>query len=196
VNAVQENLTELPDRRLDPLASASSWSRLFRELADGRSEALEGLWQLAARDMYGLALWRTGSREDAEDAVQDAFVRLAEQRDRLAAVRDPRAWTLTLVHRIAVDLTRRRARRAALPLEGCPYLQAETGDLNAALDSRRLSALLSELPAAQRTVVYLRHFTDCTFAAIGAVTGVPTFTAASRYRLGMRRLRRLMEEGS
>jgi DNA-directed RNA polymerase specialized sigma24 family protein len=39
----------------------------------------------------------------------------------------------------------------------------------------------------------MRHFEECTFARIGRITGVPTFTAASRYRLGIGRLRRLLE---
>jgi RNA polymerase sigma-70 factor (ECF subfamily) len=73
-----------------------------------------------------------------------------------------------------------------------PFLAAAESDRARAIDAARASSLLAQLPPAQRDVIFLRHFADCTFAVIGDITGVPTFTAASRYRLGIERLRRLM----
>jgi DNA-directed RNA polymerase specialized sigma24 family protein len=64
---------------------------LFEDLAAGRASALEALYELAAPQLYGLALWRTGSEEDAADVVQDVFVRVAEQGAKLAKVRNPKA---------------------------------------------------------------------------------------------------------
>lgn len=170
-----------------------SWVTLFQDLAAGRSEAFERLYELAGKRLFGLALWRTGSREDASDVVQEVFVRIAEQRQRLTRVKDPRSWLLAVTHRAAVDLTRRRKVRTAQPLEQCLFLEAPVKDSGHAIDARRASQLLAELPAAQRDVIYLHHFIGCTFATIGKITGVPTFTAASRYRLGLKKLRRLME---
>ena len=59
------------------------------------------------------------------------------------------------------------------------------------MDAERACLLLSQLPAAQRETIFLHFFHELPFSAIGRITGVPTFTAASRYRLGIRRLRRL-----
>ena len=171
-----------------------SWCRLFRELADGRAQALEALYTAASGKLYGLALWRTGSPEDAADVVQQVFLRLAEQRDRLARVKSPRAWLMTVTQRAAIDVIRRRARRPEHPLEQCLLLAAPDGQSERTLDAERASRLLRQLPPAQRDVIYLRHFADCTFSEIGAIVGVPTFTAASRYRLGISKLRRLFED--
>ena len=60
------------------------------------------------------------------------------------------------------------------------------------MDADRATAALSQLPTAQREAVYLHHFAGLAFREIGRVTGVPTFTAASRYRLGIARLRRAL----
>lgn len=169
------------------------WRRIFRNLAEGEDAALEELYELASERVFGLALWRTGSREDACDVVQELFVRVAERRDRLTAVKDPKAWLLTVAHRLAVDSVRSRNRRRAEPIESCPYLEAPEGDATRALDAERASALLGELPPAQREVIYLHHYAGCTFSAAASIVGVPTFTAASRYRLGLKKLRRLME---
>lgn len=169
------------------------WASVFTDLADGRLEALDELYELAAGDVYRLALWRTGSREDAEDAVQDVFVRTAEQGRRLASVRHPRRWLLTVTHRVAIDLCRTRNRRRADPLDNAPYLEISSEDPDRVIDARTVSRLIGSLPAKQREVVLLRHFADCSFADIGRITRVPTFTAASRYRLAVGRLRRLLE---
>ena len=170
------------------------WRSTFAALADGRLEALDELYELAAGDVYRLALWRTGSREDAEDAVHDVFVRVAEHGRRLAAVRHPRRWLLTVAHRLALDLCRKRHRRRADPLHEVSYLEALPEHPDRAADARAASRLVGTLPAGQREVVLLKLFADCTFADIGRITGVPTFTAASRYRLAVARLRRLLED--
>jgi RNA polymerase sigma-70 factor (ECF subfamily) len=108
-------------------------------------------------------------------------------------VKDPRSWLLTVSRRLALDVLRRRRRRPSEPLDEAELVTAPGGDPDRALDAARASALLAALPVHQREAVYLRHYADCTFAAIGRVVGVPTFTAASRYRLAIGRLRRSME---
>ena len=67
------------------------------------------------------------------------------------------------------------------------------GDPDRVIDARNVSLLIGTLPAKQREVLMLRHFSDCSFADIGRITGVPIFTAASRYRLAIARLRRRLE---
>jgi RNA polymerase sigma-70 factor (ECF subfamily) len=184
---------DIPRSTGDPAGGRRPWDEIFLDLAGGSARALEEIYDAAARSVFGLALWRTGSAEDARDVVQELFIRLAEQGARLRKVKDPRAWLFAVAHRIAVDATRRR--RTTEPLEHCHYLEAASGDAGRAVDAERAGSLVAELPPAQRAAVYLRHFADFTFAEIGQVTGVPTFTAASRYRLGIAKLRKLMEGG-
>lgn len=86
--------------------------------------------------------------------------------------------------------------RAAEPLDAVPFVAARFDDVAGRIDAERVSALVAELPAKQRDVIYLHHFAECSFAAIGDITGVSTFTAASRYRLGIGKLRRRLEERS
>jgi RNA polymerase sigma-70 factor (ECF subfamily) len=172
--------------------SQEDWRRLFADLAAGRIAALDELYGASASQLYGLALWRTGSEEDAADVVQDVFVKVAEQGPKLAGVRNPKAWLLTVTRRKAVDLLRRRGRRRTEDMQACELLTAADQDLDRRADASKISATLGQLPAAQRLVIYLRHFTDCTYSEIGTILGVPTFTAASRYRLGVARLRKLL----
>jgi RNA polymerase sigma-70 factor (ECF subfamily) len=187
MGAMSDDLPGHPGDRTE----TRSWVELFADLAGGNARVLDEIYAAAAGQIFGLALWRTGSSEDARDVVQEVFVRLVEQGDRLRKVENPRAWILAVAHRVAVDVTRRR--RKSEPLESCRFLESISGDADRGIDAGRASALLAGLPPAQRVAVYLRHFVDCTFAEIGRVTGVPTFTAASRYRLGIAKLREMME---
>jgi RNA polymerase sigma-70 factor (ECF subfamily) len=172
-----------------PTGDAVRLAAAFVSLAAGDLEALAVVYDACADDLFGLALWRTGSREDAADAVQEVFVRLARRPDRIAKVRNVRAYLLAMAHSAAVDILRRR--RKTVQAEDA-ILEPVTVDHEGSADAGRLSCLLLRLPTAQREAVWLRHFAELSFAEIGDATGVPVFTAASRYRLGMRRLRRLL----
>ncbi|MCJ7440907.1 MAG: hypothetical protein MUO25_04920 [Thermoanaerobaculaceae bacterium] len=72
-----------------PELSRDAWRDLFARLAAGDSSALEPMYGAAAGPVFGLALWWTGSVEDASDAVQEVFLRLAERHRRLGKVEDP-----------------------------------------------------------------------------------------------------------
>ena len=108
--------------------------------------------------------------------------------------RRPRVFVLTLLHRAAIDVVRRR--RDQLSIDEASPRFLETWDEQRRNEASEACARLAELPPAQRTAVYLRHFGELDFREIARITGVPTFTAASRYRLGIARLRKLMGETS
>lgn len=173
-------------------AERSRLRELFGEIANGQATALEGIYETYADELYGLALWRTGSASDAADVVQDVFVRLVGARHRLAQIGDPLAYLRRMTHRASVDVHRRQSRRREDPMEKCLFVEAAVPSLERGFDSQRVSRLLKQLPPKQREAIYLHHFSGCSYAEVGRATGVPTFTAASRYRLGIRRLRILL----
>jgi RNA polymerase sigma-70 factor, ECF subfamily len=166
----------------EPLALAA------QRLAQGDLAALDLVWDLCARDLYGLALWRSGSVADAEDAVQEVFLRLATSPQALGRARGPRAYLLTMAHHAVVDVGR-KGRGGALDADLLVVLPGPNVDPVRVADGVRASRLVRSLPAKQREVVFLKHFADLTFKEIGRITGVPTFTASSRYGSAMRRLR-------
>jgi RNA polymerase sigma-70 factor, ECF subfamily len=179
-----------------PGSAEEALAEALQGLAQGRTQCLDRIWDLCARDLYALALWRTGRVVEAEDAVQEVFLRLARAPEAPAAARRPKAYLLTMAHRAAIDQVRKRGRTSRLewPDEGAgptpPALVAPPQDPGRAADAEHAARLIAALPPEQREVVYLKHFAELTFEAVGRVTGVPTFTAASRYRLALRRLRR------
>ena len=176
----------LPLLRAATGPDADPWATPFAAAATLDPDGLAALYDLAARALYGFALWRTGRADVAEDAVQEVFCRLAAGAARGRTVRHPRAWLLAAVRRAAIDHLRKTARETALP-DPAPFLSPESPEREA--EARALSRAVAALTPRLREAVYLRHFAGLTFAEMGRVLGVPTFTAASRCRLGVERLR-------
>lgn len=172
-----------------PARVATATEEAFRRLAAGSFAALEELYDLEVHGLFALALWITGSREDAADAVQDVFTRLTTRRESLRKVRRPRAYLFAMARSAALD--RLRADRGDEPADDL-LLEAPASDPAGNVDAEAASRHLRSLPRLQREAVYLRYFAELSFAEIGRVTGVSLFTAASRCRLGLQKLRRRM----
>ena len=198
-----EAMIELPSREATEPGAAvringfdmavDGWLELFDALAVGDGDAFERLWNMAADRLYAFAAWSTGEPADAADVVAELFARVASHGERLRQVRNPRAWLLTVTRRLCTDVARRRARRPTHSLEEATFVAVPDTDPDRAIDARRAGTALARLPAPQRQVLFLHVYADCTFATIGRILGIPTFTAASRYRRALRRLRQLLE---
>jgi RNA polymerase sigma-70 factor (ECF subfamily) len=141
--------------------------------------------------MLLLARQRVGSRSDAEDVVQDAFVRFWPRRK---GVKDAKAYLYRCVKRCAVDSLRSRSRRevreqAAAMDAAARGEQLFHRDPEMAERQERIEAAMWRLPTEQREVLVLKIWAELTFAQIAAVLDVSQNTAASRYRYALTALR-------
>ncbi len=133
----------------------------------------------------------TNSRADAEDVVQDAFVRFWRRQHSL----ENRGLLYATVRSTALDRLRsnqRRARReATAALDGAESCapQFTTFDEGQQL----LAAAVERLPNEQREVVILKIWNELTFAEIGDVLEISQNTAASRYRYALGALRKTLQ---
>ena len=127
---------------------------------------------------------------DAEDVVQDAFVRFWRRNHRI----DNRALLYSAVRSAALDLIRRDQRRSRREIEVSKQSeqsvepQFEMGDDV----QRRLAAALERLPRDQREVLVMKIWNELTFAEIGESLGISQNTAASRYRYALAALKKTL----
>lgn len=145
--------------------------------------------------LLGTALYVLGDREDAKEAVEEAFLKCWRRRGEAAAHPAPEAWIFSVVLNAARDLRRRRRvrRTGSLPEEDAMPAQRREPDPPAEADRRetlvRVRQALLRLPESEREVFLLRQNGDLSFPAIAGVLGIPLGTAKSRMRLALRRLR-------
>jgi RNA polymerase sigma-70 factor (ECF subfamily) len=133
----------------------------------------------------------TNCRADAEDIVQEAFVRFWRRQHSI----ENRALLYATVRSTALDRLRsdqRRARREAVvaadgmePFEA-PFIAADEGQ-------QLLAAAVERLPNEQREVVILKIWNELTFAEIATILEISQNTAASRYRYALGALKKTLQ---
>jgi RNA polymerase sigma-70 factor, ECF subfamily len=123
----------------------------------------------------------TGSLAEAEDVVQEAFVRAYGRWSRVGALDAPSAWIRRVALNLAVSRFRalRRAARHAPRLHGRPDENRPVPE-----DTVALVAALGGLPVRQRVVLVLHYWADLPVAEIAAITGQPESTVKSHLRRG------------
>jgi RNA polymerase sigma-70 factor, ECF subfamily len=137
----------------------------------------------------------TGDTAEAEDVVQEAFVRAAERWSTLRHYDAPEAW----VRRVAINLalsTLRRARRAAQQtLRWRRELEPGTAPSPdvAEVDRLAVTAALRRLPEPYRVVLALHYLADLDVHRIAAELSIPVGTVKTRLARGRRRLRVILE---
>jgi RNA polymerase sigma-70 factor, ECF subfamily len=161
---------------------------LRERLARGDQAAFAELYDDCADRVGHYLLMRLGSRPDAEDALQETFLRLARNRRRLAGVRNLVAYVFAVARHEAVRLAGRRARRRQEPLRGEELFCCPPDDTAARQAAQEVAAALGRLAPELREVVELKAYAGLTFQEISRVTGQPQGTAATRYRSAIAKL--------
>jgi RNA polymerase sigma-70 factor (ECF subfamily) len=136
------------------------------------------------RDLYAVSYVRlvsvvavaAGNRADAEEVVQEAFVRLLRHWPRVSRYEDPEAW----VRHVALRLLSNRLRKTRNGLRAVVRL-GRPADVGAATgDAVDIAKALQALPLTQRQAVVLHHLVGLDVAEVAAALGVPVGTVKSR----------------
>jgi RNA polymerase sigma-70 factor (ECF subfamily) len=174
--------------------------RLLTAVCGGDREALARLYERHGALCRGRAFAVLRDRSLAEDAVQEAFVDLWRTSDRFDRRRGAVVtWLCVLVHRRAVDLTRREIarRRAAdrLPAPSRSEYAAEEQVL-LLVERRRVRAALERLGSEQRELVELAYYGGLTQRELSYRLGLPLGTIKSRMSAAMTALASILTQPS
>jgi RNA polymerase sigma-70 factor, ECF subfamily len=157
----------------------------------GDERGFAGLVRLHQRRAYVVARSIVLTHEDAEDAVQEGFLRAHQALDRFDPAQTFSAWLNRIVANAALDLARRRKVRNTEELSDTmptPFRDpAESGELR-----ERLKVALSKLPDRARSVIVLHDVEGFTHAEIGEMLGIPGGTARSDLHHARQKLRVLL----
>lgn len=164
---------------------------LIRLARAGDDRGFAGLVRLHQRRAYAVARSIVLTHEDAEDAVQEGFLRAHQALDRFDPSQAFGAWLNRIVANAALDLARRRKVRNAEELSdtmATPFRDPAEGDELRA----RLEAALAKLGERARAVIVLHDIEGFTHAEIGEMLGIPGGTARSDLHHARQKLRVLL----
>jgi RNA polymerase sigma-70 factor (ECF subfamily) len=130
--------------------------------------------------LVGQLFAMTGDHGEAQDVVQEAFVRAWDRRSDFLADEAPEAWIRTVATRLAVSRWRRARRWLELVRRTPPEAHAPgPGPEHAALVEA-----LRQLPEAQRIAIVLHHLCDLSVEQVASETGAPVGTVKARLSRG------------
>ena len=155
------------------MASTEGWSLVLHSTEAARSETdLAVLVEAYSSLVFRVAHSVLRSPSEAEDVVQDVFVRVLEHRRTLTGIRDMRVWLVRIAWNLALD-RRRRIRPEQLDANFADSLVGTAQPADEALEeARRMRAVLRELealPRAERHVLLLSAVDELGTAEIAAV---------------------------
>lgn len=144
----------------------------------GDRDAFREIVEAHSRHVFGLAFRMTGNEEDAEDVVQETFLKAYRGLARFEGTSEVSTWLHRIAANCAVDLLRRR-KGAAFTAAASPdpdlVPDAASGPEAAAYGSeidRRMQDSLRRLSAMERAAFTLRHFEGRSIGEIAGVLGV------------------------
>ncbi len=186
-------------RRAAEQGSRSEYDRLLLRIKGGDRNALKELYEETARAVYGYSLSICQNPQDAEEIMQDTFLRIWQQADRYEADGKPMAWIFTIARNFCYMRLRRQNARLEDSLEelqeggGVWEPGKNSPEIEQAAERQALLAAMTFLTPEERQAIFLHVLGGMKHREIAEQTGVPLSTVLSRYRRGMEKLRQNLE---
>ena len=153
----------------------------------GTEEAIRRLVETYSAMLLRLAATRLDSVQDAEDAVQDVFLKLLSAQPSFRDAGHEKAWLIRATLHRASDIRRRAGK--AVPLE-----TAESAPAREEAPEDEVLAAVRALPAAYSAVLHLHYYEGYSIKEIAALLKLPAATVGTRLARGRERLRRMLKE--
>lgn len=177
---------------------------LLHQISLAQSEALANLYDRFGRLVFSLALRITGSAGAAEEITQDVFIQVWHN----AAAYNPdlgkaATWLTSITRYRSIDRLRRRSTRVdghtlVEPLEDLEIASREDElpekRVEVRTNQQRVRKALGELPEDQRVVLMMAYFQGLSQPEMASALNQPIGTVKTRVRLGLQKLRRLLNE--
>ena len=130
--------------------------------------------------LFRFAYMRVGSRADAEDIVQDIFLKLFRSSENLSSVRNIKHYLIRSISNACRDFHRRK--QDNLPLEKADKEIVSDDDLRMHEEYLRITELAGTLPQEQKEILYMKCIDGLKFREIADILELPQATVKSRYR--------------
>lgn len=160
-------------------------------MTDKTQQRLNELESIIVREqdmLFRFAYMRVGRRADAEDIVQDVFLKLFRSSESLSSVRNVKHYLIRSISNACKDFHRRK--QDILPLEKAEREMVSDDDLKMYEEYLRITTLARTLPPEQREVLYMKCIDGLKFREISDILDIPEATVKSRYRYAIQAIQK------
>ena len=173
---------------------------LIRLAGRGDQLAFETLMSAQENRMYAVALRMCGNREDAQDCMQEAMIRIFRSISGFKGQSSISTWVYRITMNSFLDELRRRKTRAATSLDAMldngysPSDETDTPEQHSLQSEQRrlLERAIAELPEDMRSAIVLRDIEGCSYEEIAQALDANVGTIKSRISRGRERLRAVL----
>ena len=160
---------------------------------DNSFTQVEAVFTAEQQSMYRYACYRLGAREEAQDVIQELYLKLHKQG--LSRVKNVRCYLYRALSNSCTQLLRERRRIEYVDITSLKELQADYfSPSNFEQEQAMIARLLAMLPEEQSEVIRLHLHGECTFTEIAEIMDAPVATIKSRYRYGIEHLRKELQK--
>jgi RNA polymerase sigma-70 factor, ECF subfamily len=170
---------------------------LVERFRKGDREAFTELVVRYQRPIYNAAFWILRSADDARDIAQAVFLKVAEHLDEYDSQRRFFSWIYRIAVNESLNLLRRNGHEEALD-EDIDLPESDSANpetrARAAERTRDIERALLSMSPTDRTVLVLRHFSECSYQEIAQILDIDEKTVKSRLFEARNRLRNLLQD--
>ncbi|NNF03588.1 MAG: RNA polymerase sigma factor [Rhodothermales bacterium] len=170
---------------------------LIESFQEGDEFAFIGLYNRFKNPVFGFCLKMLGDREQAEDVMQETFLRVYENRDRLMKTSSFKSWLFTIARNQCLNTIRKSGRTVAMYPSVRNTLVAQDTPVTRMEKSEQVefvSGLLARLKPEYREVIVLREYQNLSYQEIAAATRSSLSAVKSRLFKARRKLEEMLQE--
>lgn len=172
---------------------------LFEKIANGDDAAFNELYYASYRQIYGFLLALTKNKEDAEDLLQNTYIRIRNGSHLYRKQGTPMTWMCAVAKNQFLDFVRKKSKGVSVDFDEVEKYVSEglgTGvkQLKDVENEMVLEKAFEILNKQERTIVVLHMIDGLKHREISKITGIPLSTVLSKYNRSLKKLREFIKE--
>ena len=160
--------------------------------AEGDTDALASLYEETKSAVYGFALSILKNAHDAEDVLQDTYIRIYSYAHTYKASGKPMAWILEITKNISYMLIRKKKREDFVSENETAGMQSDDFSDNSDVKLSVTDAML-KLSSEERQIITLHALSGLKHREIATLLGLPLSTVLSKYSRSVKKLQNMLE---
>lgn len=165
---------------------------LLRKIAQGDENSFAVLYEETRKDIFAFALSILNNYHDAEDVMQEVFLKVKSQASGCIDFKNPNGWLIKITKNTAIDFIRKK-KQYCLDEELAKGIALEN-EKSPADNSIFINELFNELTSEERQIVVLHLVSDLTHRTIAKTLNLPLTTVKWRYRKAILHLEKVSKK--